>query len=48
MDTGVGLGVSVVMPYMCNGSRLNYLKKERSSLELNNGNEFDEVGLLLE
>ena len=32
LDTGPG--VSMVMPYMTNGSLLEYLKKERSNLEI--------------
>ena len=32
LDTGPG--VSMVMPFMTNGSLLDYLKKERSSLEI--------------
>ena len=31
-----GPGVSIVMPYMTNGSLLDYLKKERNNMELNN------------
>ena len=30
-----GPGVSMVMPYMTNGSLLDYLKKERNNLDLN-------------
>ncbi len=30
-----GPGVSMVMPHMTNGSVLDYLKKERSNLKLN-------------
>ena len=32
LDTGPG--ISMVMPYMTNGSLLEYLKKERSNLEI--------------
>ena len=32
LDTGPG--VSMVMPYMTNGSLLEYLKKERSNMEI--------------
>ena len=31
-----GPGVSIVMPYMTNGNLLDYLKKERNNMELNN------------
>ena len=41
MDAGAG--VSVVMPYMANGSLLDYLKKERGSLELDIDSEIDQV-----
>ena len=33
LDTGPG--VSMVMPFMTNGSLKDYLKKERSNVELN-------------
>ena len=35
LDTGPG--VSMVMPFMTNGSLLDYLKKERNNLELDDG-----------
>ena len=38
-----GPGVSIVMPFMANGNLLDYLKKERSSLEPNDDCEIDEV-----
>ena len=38
-----GPGVSIVMPFMANGSLLNYLKKERGNLYLSEINEIDEV-----
>ena len=40
-----GPGVSIVMPYMGNGSLLDYLKKERGSLQLDEDSEIDQVGL---
>ncbi len=40
-----GAGVAIVMPYMANGSLLDYLKRERSSLELDDDCEIDEVCL---
>ena len=36
-------GVGVVMPYMANGSVLNYLKKERESLLLKEVIDIDKV-----
>ena len=42
-----GAGVSVVMPYMSNGSLLNYLKKERETLEIDDDSEIDQVGILI-
>ncbi|XP_064385904.1 uncharacterized protein LOC135334578 isoform X3 [Halichondria panicea] len=38
-----GPGVSMVMPYMTNGSLLDYLKKERSALELAEGEDSEKV-----
>ncbi|XP_064397634.1 tyrosine-protein kinase receptor UFO-like [Halichondria panicea] len=38
-----GPGVSIVMPYMTYGSLLDYLKKERSTLELAEGDNSDKV-----
>ncbi|XP_064385779.1 uncharacterized protein LOC135334492 isoform X2 [Halichondria panicea] len=38
-----GPGVSMVMPYMTNGSLLDYLKKERSTLELAKGEDSEKV-----
>ncbi len=38
-----GPGVSIVMPYMTNGSLLDYLKKERSILEVAKGEDSDKV-----
>ena len=35
---------SIVMPYMTNGSLLDYLKKERTNLDLDYNAETDEVG----
>ena len=37
-------GPSIVMPYMGNGSLLDYLKKERTNLDLDYYAESDEVG----
>ena len=39
LDTGVG----VVMPFMTNGSVLNYLKEKRESLLLSDEAEIDQV-----
>ncbi len=41
LDTGPG--VSMVMPYMTNGSLLDYLKKERCNLDLTEGENSDKV-----
>ena len=41
-----GVDVSIVLPYMGNGSLLDYLKKERDSLELDDDSEVDQVGLM--
>ncbi len=38
-----GPGIAIVMPYMANGSLISYLKKERSSLELDDECEIDQV-----
>ncbi|XP_064397468.1 tyrosine-protein kinase receptor UFO-like [Halichondria panicea] len=38
-----GSGISMVMPYMTNGSLLNYLKKERCNLDLTEREDSDEV-----
>jgi serine/threonine protein kinase len=38
-----GPGVSIVMPFMANGSLLEYLKKERDKLYLTEIDEIDEV-----
>ncbi len=38
-----GPGVSMVMAYMINGSLLDYLKKERSTLELAEGQDSEKV-----
>ena len=38
-----GPGVSIVMPFMANGSLLDYLKKERARLYLTEIDENDEV-----
>ncbi len=38
-----GSGVSMVMPYMTNGSLLDYLKKERCNLDLTEREDSDEV-----
>ena len=35
VDTGPG--ISIVMPFMANGSLLDYLKKERSYLDITEG-----------
>ena len=43
LDTGPG--VSMVMPFMNNGSLLHYLKKERQSLEMM-GEELDKVAMV--
>ena len=43
-----GPGVSIVMPYMANGSLFDYLKRERNSLELDYDCEIDQVcGILI-
>ena len=39
-----GPGVSIVMPFMANGSLLDYLKNERKTLYLSETSEIDEVG----
>ncbi|XP_064398654.1 hepatocyte growth factor receptor-like isoform X2 [Halichondria panicea] len=38
-----GPGIAIVMPYMANGSVIGYLKRERSSLELDDDCEIDQV-----
>ncbi|XP_064398640.1 plexin-A2-like [Halichondria panicea] len=38
-----GPGVAIVMPYMANGSLISYLKKERSSLELDDDCDIDQI-----
>ena len=38
-----GPGVSIVMPFMANGSLLDYLKNERKSLFLSENSEIDDV-----
>ena len=38
-----GSGVSIVMPFMENGSLLDYLRRERDSLYLSDPNVQDEV-----
>ncbi len=38
-----GPGVAIVMPYMANGSLLDYLKRERDNLELDDDCEIDQV-----
>ncbi len=38
-----GPGVAIVMPYMANGSLLDYLKRERDNLELDDDSEVDQV-----
>ncbi len=38
-----GPGVAIVMPYMANGSLLDYLKRERANLELDDDCEIDQV-----
>ncbi len=38
-----GPGIAIVMPYMANGSLLDYFKKERGSLELDDDCEIDQV-----
>ena len=43
LDTGPG--ISMVMPFMANGSLLDYLKKERNNLEVK-GDEPDKVCIL--
>ena len=42
LDTGPG--VSMVMPFMTNGSLLDYLKRERDNLETKDAEDFDKVG----
>ena len=39
----VGPGTSMVMPYMANGSVLEYLRKERNGLKLNENCSKEEV-----
>ena len=39
-----GPGVSIVMPFMANGSLLDYLKNERERLYLSETSEIDDVG----
>ena len=41
-----GPGVSIVMPFMANGSLLDYLKKERNNVYLSETSEIDEVSSL--
>ena len=41
-----GPGVSIVMPFMVNGSLLEYLKKERDNLYLTEIDEIDEVTMV--
>ena len=41
-----GPGVSIVMPFMANGSLLEYLKKERDNLYLTEIDEIDEVTMV--
>ena len=41
-----GPGVSIVMPFMANGSLLEYLKKERDNLYLTETDEIDEVTMV--
>ena len=36
-------GSSIIMPYMANGSLLDYLKKERKSLQLNFDAEIEDI-----
>ncbi|XP_064398798.1 hepatocyte growth factor receptor-like [Halichondria panicea] len=36
-------GIAIVMPYMTNGSLLDYLKRERSSLELDDDCDIDQI-----
>ena len=38
-----GPGVSIVMPFMANGSLLEYLKKERGKIYLPDTSEFEDV-----
>ena len=38
-----GPGVSIVMPFMANGSLLDYLRKERDNLYLGETSEIDDV-----
>ena len=38
-----GPGIAIVMPYMANGSLFDYLKRERSILELDDDCEIDQV-----
>ena len=40
-------GIAIVMPYMTNGSLLDYLKRERSSLELDDDCDIDQVCSML-
>ena len=41
-----GPGVSIIMPFMANGSLLDYLKKERSNIYLSETSKIDEVSSL--
>ena len=38
-----GPGVSIVMPFMANGSLLDYLKKERDKIYLSDTNDLEDV-----
>ena len=39
----IRLGLSIVMPFMANGSLLEYLKRERNSIYLDDGADVDTV-----
>ena len=42
-----GPGVSIVMPFMANGSLLDYLKKEREKIYLSDTSELEDVSQFL-
>ena len=46
LDTGPG--VSMVMPFMTNGSLLDYLKRERDNLEIKDTETQDKVSIIME
>ena len=42
-----GPGVSIIMPFMANGSLLDYLRKERDNIYLSETSEIDEVSSII-